>query len=65
MEAKEEILKKRPTLKKTSKNLKDDLTLAQMAPMQKVIPNIKEAQEKIKVASSIGGKRVILEEYTQ
>ena len=61
IEEKKEFLKKRPTLKKTGIFLGDDLTLAQVAHMQEVMPEIKAAREKGKVAFYRDGRVVILE----
>lgn len=64
MEAKKEFLKKRPTLKKTGIFLGDDLTLAQVAHLKEVMPEIKAAREKGKIAFYRGGRVVILEKRT-
>ena len=65
MEARKEFLKKRPTLKDTGIFLGDDLTLAQVAHMQEVMPEIKAARENGKIAFYRGGKVVILERQTK
>lgn len=56
-----EFLKNRPALKKTGIFLGDDLTLAQVAHMQELMPEIKAAREKGKIAFYRGGKVVVLE----
>ena len=61
MDAKKEFLKKRPTLKKTGIFLGDDLTLSQVAHMQEVMPDIRAAREKGKIAFYRDGRVVILE----
>ena len=64
METRREFLKKRPTLKQTGIFLGDDLTLAQIAHLQEVLPEIKAAREKGKSAFYRGGRVVILEKHT-
>lgn len=61
IEVKKEFLKKRPTLKKSGIFLGDDLTLSQLAHMQEVMPEIKAAREKGKIAFYREGRVVILE----
>lgn len=65
MEARKEFLKKRSTLKDTGIFLGDDLTIAQVAHMQEVMPEIKAARGKGKIAFYRGGKVVILEKHTK
>ena len=64
MESRKEFLKKRPALKKTGIFMGDDLTLAQVAHMRELMPEIKAAREKGKIAFYSGGKVVILERRT-
>lgn len=61
VEGKKEFLKKRPTLKKTGIFLGDDLTLAQVAHMQEVMPEIRAAREKGKIAFYRDGRVMIIE----
>lgn len=61
METKKDFLKRRPTLKKTGIFLGDDLTLSQLAHMQEVMPEIRKAREKGKVAFYRDGRVVIME----
>lgn len=61
MEVKKEFLKKRATLKKTGIFLGDDLTLSQVAHMMEVMPEIRAAREKGKLAFYRDGRVVILE----
>lgn len=61
IEAKKEFLKRRPTLKKTGIFLGDDLTLSQLAHMKEVMPEIRAAREKGKIAFYRDGRVVILE----
>lgn len=61
MEAKKDFLKRRPTLKKTGIFLGDDLTLSQLAHMKEVMPEIRAAREKGKVAFYRDGRVVIME----
>ena len=61
MDAKRDFLKKRPTLKKMDIFLGDDLTLSQVAHMQEVMPDIRAAREKGKIAFYRDGRVVILE----
>ena len=61
IEAKKEFLKKRPTLKKTGIFLGDDLTLSQIAHMMEVMPDIRAAREKGKIAFYRDGRVVIVE----
>lgn len=65
MKARKEFLKKRPALKDTGIFLGDDLTLAQVAHMQEVMPEIKAARENGKIAFYRRGKVVILERQTK
>ena len=66
MEARKEFLKKRPTLKDTGIFLADDLTLAQIAYMQEMMPKITAARaEKGKIAFYKGEKVIILERRTK
>ena len=55
---------KRPALKKTGIFLGDDLTLAQIAHMQEVMPEIKAARTKGKIAFYRDGRVVIVERRT-
>ena len=48
-------------LKKTGIFLGDDLTVAQVAHMKELMPEIKAAREKGKIAFYRGGKVVVLE----
>ena len=50
LEEKKDFLKKRPALKKTGIFLGDDLTLSQLAHMREVMPEIRAAREKGKMA---------------
>ena len=59
-----EFLKKRSTLKETGIFLGDDLTLAQVAHMQEMLPEIQAARKKGKIAFYRGGRVVILERRT-
>ena len=61
LEIRKEFLKNRPALKKTGIFLGDDLTLAQVAHMQELMPEIKAARETGKIAFYRGGKVVVLE----
>lgn len=61
LEEKKEFLKKRPTLKKTGIFLGDDLTLSQIAHMKEVMPEIRAAREKGKMAFYRDGRVVIVE----
>ena len=61
LEVKKEFLKRRPTLKKTGIFLGDDLTLSQLAHMNEVMPEIRAAREKGKIAFYREGRVVILE----
>ena len=61
LEEKKEFLKKRPTLKKTGIFLGDDLTLSQLAHMNEVMPEIRAAREKGKMAFYRDGRVVIVE----
>lgn len=61
LEIRKEFLKNRPALKKTGIFLGDDLTLAQVAHMQELMPEIKAARENGKIAFYRGGKVVVLE----
>ena len=61
IEEKKDFLKKRPTLKKTGIFLGDDLTLSQLAHMREVMPEIRAAREKGKVAFYRDGRVVITE----
>ena len=66
MDAKKDFLKKRPTLKKTADIfLGDDLTLSQVAHMQEVMPDIRAAREKGKIAFYRDGRVVILEQSSK
>ena len=65
MDAKKDFLKKRPTLKKTGIFLGDDLTLSQVAHMQEVMPDIRAAREKGKIAFYRDGRVVILEQSSK
>ena len=62
IENKKEFLKKRLALKKTGIFLGDDLTLSQLAHMQEVMPEIKAAREKGKIAFYRDGRVVILDQ---
>ena len=64
MESRKEFLKKRPALKQTGIFMGDDLTLAQITHMQELMPEIKAAREKGKIAFYRGGKVVVLEKRT-
>ncbi|KAH7296067.1 hypothetical protein KP509_26G007700 [Ceratopteris richardii] len=64
LEEKKEFLRKRPILKKTGVFLGDDLTLSQLAHMREVMPEIREAREKGKLAFYRDGRVVILERRT-
>ena len=59
-----EFLKKRPTLKKTGIFLGDDLTLSQLAHMNEVMPEIRAAREKGKLAFYRDGRVVIMERHS-
>lgn len=61
LEVKKEFLRKRPTLKKTGIFLGDDLTLSQLAHMKEVMPKIRAAREKGKMAFYRDGRVVIVE----
>ena len=61
MEAKKDFLKRRPTLKKPRIFMGDDLTLSQLAHMNEVMPEIKAAREKGKVAFYREERVVIME----
>lgn len=61
LETKKEFLKRRPTLKKTGIFLGDDLTLSQLAHMKEVMPEIRAARDKGKVAFYRDGRVVIVE----
>ena len=63
-EARKEFLERRPTLKKTYRFLGDDLTLSQIAHMKEVMPEIRAAREKGKIAFYRDGRVVILEQHT-
>ena len=65
MDARKEFFKKRPTLKDTGIFLGDDLTLAQIAHMQEMMPKITAAREKGKISFYRGGKVIILERRTK
>lgn len=54
-------MRKRPTLKKTGIFLGDDLTLSQLAHMKEVMPKIRAAREKGKMAFYRDGRVVIVE----
>ena len=60
LEEKKEFLRKRPTLKKTGIFLGDDLTLSQLAHMREVMPDIRAAREKGKMAFYRDGQVVIV-----
>ena len=64
LEIRGEFLKKRSTLKETGIFLGDDLTLAQVAHMQEMLPEIQAARKKGKIAFYRGGRVVILERRT-
>lgn len=64
LEEKKEFLRKRPILKKTGVFLGDDLTLSQLAHMREVMPEIRAAREKGKLAFYRDGRVVILERRT-
>ena len=64
LEVRGEFLKKRSTLKETGIFLGDDLTLAQVAHMQEMLPEIQAARKKGKIAFYRGGRVVILERRT-
>lgn len=61
MEEKKEFLKKRPALKKTRIFIGDDLTLSQLAHLREVMPEIRAAREKGKMAFYRDGRVVITE----
>lgn len=61
LEEKKDFLRKRPTLKKTGIFLGDDLTLSQLAHMREVMPEIRAAREKGKLAFYRDGRVVIVE----
>ena len=61
LEEKKEFLRKRPTLKQTGIFLGDDLTLSQLAHMREVMPEIKAAREKGKIAFYRDGRVMIVE----
>lgn len=61
LEEKKEFLRRRPTLKKTGIFLGDDLTLSQLAHMKEVMPEIRAAREKGKIAFYRDGRVVIVE----
>lgn len=61
LEARRDFLKKRPTLKDTGIFLGDDLTLTQVAHMQELMPEIRAAREKGKIAFYRGGRVIVLE----
>ena len=56
-----EFLRKRHTLKKTGIFLGDNLTLSQLAHMNEVMPEIRAAREKGKMAFYRDGRVVIVE----
>ena len=64
LEEKKKFLKKRPTLKKTGIFLGDDLTLSQLAHMREVMPEIRAAREKGKMAFYRDGRVVIVERHS-
>lgn len=64
LEDKKEFLKKRPTLKKTGIFLGDDLTLSQLAHMKEVMPEIRAAREKGKLAFYRDGRVVIVQRHS-
>lgn len=61
LEEKKEFLRRRPALKKTGIFLGDDLTLSQLAHMKEVMPEIRAAREKGKIAFYRDGRVVIVE----
>lgn len=61
LEEKKDFLKKRPALKKTGIFIGDDLTLSQLAHMREVMPEIRAAREKGKMAFYRDGRVVITE----
>ena len=64
LEEKKDFLKKRPALKKTGIFIGDDLTLSQLAHMREVMPEIRAAREKGKLAFYRDGRVVIVERRT-
>ena len=65
LEARKDFLKKRPALKETGIFLGDDLTLAQVAHMQELMPEIKAAREKGKIAFYRGGRVIVLKKRSK